>query len=86
MRKLTLWMMVLAGATAVVTSLSADDDLAKWYDKLQVFRDDTSNWRLQWHEMEVDTDVNFTNPEKTQHELELEGTLKAPYEIDAVGV
>jgi hypothetical protein len=86
MRKLTLWTIVLAGMAPVAVSLSANDDIAKWHDKLQVFRDDSSNWRLQWYEMEADTKVDFTNAEKSEHELELEGTLKAPYEIDAVGV
>ncbi len=78
---------VLAGACLWLSlSAGADDDQAKWHGGLRVFMDDSKEWGIQWHELEMDSKVDFVENKKTKHELDMAGTIRRPDDVDAVCV
>lgn len=79
------WMIAsLAGVACLSAAVLAD--VASWNDKVDDFQDEKLEFRLQWHEMEIDCDVDFQQPKRSDYKIELKGAIRRPFEIDAVGV
>jgi hypothetical protein len=86
MKRIAMAAAVAAGLLWIAPGSQAREDLAKWHKDLVIFQDDSEEWAIQWHEMEMDSEVDFVDKSKTEHELDMEGSIRRPNDVDAVCV
>jgi hypothetical protein len=85
-KRIAIMVLVAAGLLGIAPGSLAEDDLPKWHKQLEVVTDDSKQWGIQWHEMDIDSRVDWVDRSDTRHELELEGTIRRAENIDAVCV
>lgn len=93
MGKATRWVWIGGGFMAAFMMVAVSLAVTQPYppeeaflSKLPSFPEKKTNFKLYWFEMSQSSRVDFSQPRKSKHELDMKGYLQAPTGVDAVAV